>query len=79
MAASDQTVNIQLTRAEALVLFEWLARTTDAGAVPVDDPAEELVLWRIEGQLESTLAEPFAPNYKAVVEAAREEVRLSRQ
>ncbi len=78
MASSDQTVHLQLTRAEALVLFEWLARMEAAGKLPVDDPAEEQVLWRLEGQLESMLREPLEPNYKEAVEAARKEVRGSK-
>jgi hypothetical protein len=77
MASSDQTIQLQLTRAEALVLFEWLARMDAGGKVPVEDPAEEQVLWRLEGQLESTLREPLEPNYKEAVEAARKEVRGS--
>ncbi len=70
-------VLLRLTRAEALVFFEWLARVDAAGKLPVEDPAEEQVLWRLEGQLETTLTEPLGPNYKEAVEAARREVRGS--
>jgi hypothetical protein len=75
----DRTVYLRLTRAEALVLFEWLARVDAAKNLPVEDPAEEQVLWRLEGQLESALLEPLGPNYKEAVEAARKEVRGSQQ
>ena len=71
----DETVTLQLTRAEALVLFDWLARTDAAGKVPFEDPAEELALWRLEGQLESILTEPLDANYNEAVAAARKEVR----
>jgi hypothetical protein len=70
-AGEDRTVCLRLTRAEALVLFEWLARVDAARNRPAEDP----VLWRLEGQLERTLVEPLAPNYKQAVEAARREVR----
>lgn len=73
------TVLLRLTRAEAIVLFEWLARVDAAGNLPVEDPAEEQVLWRLEGQLESSLTEPLDPDYKQAVEAARKEVRGSQQ
>ncbi len=73
------TVSLQLTRAEALVFFEWLSRVDTAGNLPIEDPAEEQVLWRLEGQLESKLIEPLGPDYKRAVEAARREVRGSQQ
>ena len=71
------TVFLRLTHAEAIVFFEWLVRVGAAGDLPVEDPAEEQVLWRLEGQLESTLIEPLGPDYKQVIEAARREVRGS--
>jgi hypothetical protein len=75
----DRSVYIRLSHAEALVLFEWLARTEAAKSMPIEDPAEEQVLWRIEGQLESELTEPLGPNYKEAVEAARKAIRESQQ
>ena len=73
------TVVLRFTPAEALVLFEWLTRVGTAGRLPVEDPAEEQVLWRLEGQLESKLIEPFGPEYKQAVERARKEVRGSQE
>jgi len=73
------SVLLRLTRAEALVLFEWLARVDAAGSLPVEDPAEQQVMWRLEGQLEKTLLEPLAANYREAVEAARREVRGSQE
>jgi hypothetical protein len=70
-------VSLRLTRAEALVLFEWLARVEAAGNLPVEDAAEQKVMWRIEGQLETMLLEPLGPNYREAVDAARREVRGS--
>lgn len=68
---ADEDVIIRLTRAESLVLFEWLSRPESGKGSSFRDPAEEKVLWTIEGQLESTLQEPFAPNYEELVAAAR--------
>jgi hypothetical protein len=81
MTDTDQksAIYLRLTRAEALVLFEWVARVGAAGDLLVEDPAEQQVLWRIEGQLESKLSEPLGPEYKEAVEAARKEVRGSEQ
>ncbi len=71
----DPHVSLRLTRAEALVLFEWLARSDKAGSYAFSDPAEKCVLWRVEGQLEKALPEPFLAEYLDRVTAARAEVR----
>jgi hypothetical protein len=74
---NDNYLSLRLTRAEALVLFEWLTGSDTVKNMPFDDPAEQHVLWRIEGQLESTLIEPLGTDYKLAVKAAREEIRRS--
>lgn len=75
MNADDKKIALELTHAEALVLFEWVCTTEAAGSLPFSHEAEQLVLWSIEGQLENVLAEPFASNYGDLVAAARERVR----
>lgn len=70
-------MKLELSDDEALVLFEWLARLDEKNALPVEDEAEEQVLWKIHGQLEKVLREPFAMNYRELVAAAR--VRIKRQ
>jgi hypothetical protein len=78
--AQDQgPVFLHLTRAQALVLFEWLSRADGGGAAPVEDAAEKHVLWQLEGQLESNLNEPFRSDYKELLAAARKEVRELKQ
>ena len=73
MAQSD-TVSLELTHEEALVLFELLCRVDERDALPFEHKAERLVLWDLEAQLERTLVEPFAPNYVDLLRAAREHV-----
>jgi len=75
-------VRLQLTKDEALVLFEWLAQRDEERArentesdAPLD--AEELVLTKIHGILEKSLVEPFDPNYGALLAAARRRVQES--
>lgn len=74
MAADE--ISISLSRDQALVLFEWLART-GAGERPAafDDRAEQRVLWDLEATLEKHLAEPFRSDYRDLLEAARGRVR----
>jgi hypothetical protein len=61
---------IRFSPAEALVLFEWLARVDDAQVAPIEHPAEQKLLWLLEAQLEKQVP-VFAPNYKQLVEDAR--------
>jgi hypothetical protein len=77
MAQEEKQVMLQLTYAEALVLFEWLTRTDGSGSLPIEDPAEQQVLWKLEGSLERTLVEPLAANYQELVAEARRKVRES--
>lgn len=71
--AEDEKVLVELTHSEALVFFEWLAKHD--GSLPIDDPAEQDVLWRIEASLERVLAEPLSPGYDTAVAAARQRLR----
>ncbi len=61
---------IELSRDEALVLFDWLSERTAEKAGLVD-AAELRVLWVIENHLESQLVEPFLPNYVELLKAAK--------
>lgn len=70
-------VVIKLSREEALVLFDWLARVDDAKSAPIEHPAEQKLLWILEGQLEKNLP-VFAANCKTLVDAARLTVDQSR-
>jgi hypothetical protein len=71
-------MRLELTDDEALVLFEWLARLDASNTLPVQDPAEEHVLWSLHAQLERTLTEPFREDYRELVERARRRVTESR-
>jgi hypothetical protein len=64
---SDDTITVRLSRAEALVLFEWLAGLEANSPQPTVDEAEQRVLWSVEGQLERTLVEVVSPNYSEAV------------
>lgn len=69
-------ISIALSRDQALVLFEWLART-GAGEQPAafEDQAEQRVLWDLEAALETVLTEPLREDYRDLVAAARERLR----
>ena len=72
---SQDTITIELTKDEALVLFEFLANLDDKNATTFEDQAEQRVLWNIHCDLESILAEPFRPDYLEILKVARDKVR----
>ena len=70
-------MQIDLTQQEALVLFDFLYRNNkdNCFAPLIEDQAEERVLWNLECILEKELSEPFAENYKEMLNQARLDVR----
>jgi hypothetical protein len=76
MSGQPKDVTLELSADQALVLFDWLARMSDAGGpVPFVDKAEQRVFWDMECMLERVLVEPFAADYQFLLEAARSRVR----
>ena len=72
----DNRVSVSLDRELALVLFDWLARTSVAGwPVSFDDQAEQRALWDLESALESLLPEVLQDHYPERVDRARAQVR----
>lgn len=69
-----EEVKLELSNAEALILFEFVSRFSDKKSLEIKNPAEEKVLWQICCQLESILVEPFHRNYDELLAAARAEV-----
>jgi hypothetical protein len=73
-----ESVKVDLTKDEALVLFEWLARNdATSGRLVIEDESERKVLWVLEGLLESLLVEPLRPDYKERLAEARAKVLAS--
>ena len=71
-----EKISIELTKDETLVLFEFLARFNETEHSDIfEDQAEQKVLWIIEGQLEKQLVEPFRPDYKKIINEARNKIR----
>ena len=72
---SPERVTIELSNAEALVLFEFLRRCDDEDTYQFEDQVEERVLWTLEGNLETQLVEIFSTDYGRLLAEAREQVR----
>ena len=72
---NEERITIELSSSEALVLFEFLSRFSEAGKLEVVDQAEERVLWDVCARLESTLSQPLAEDYDALIASARADIR----
>ncbi|WP_196890306.1 hypothetical protein [Aureivirga sp. CE67] len=69
-------LNIQLTKEEAIVFFEFLSRFNEKDNSNIfEDQSEQKVLWDIECILEKKLNEPFQSDYEEIVKKARVIVR----
>ena len=71
---SQDEIALKLSQNEALVFFEWLASVEATTTSLFKHPSEQKVLWNLQCQLESTLVEPFAPNYDDILAEARRAV-----
>ncbi len=74
---SNDNVLVRLSREEALVLHDFLARLNAMETLAYEDQAEKRVLWNVEAELESILDEPFRPDYAERLRKARDAVRDS--
>jgi hypothetical protein len=68
-------VSIDLSRDEAIVLFELLSRFSDNDKLNVEDQSEVTALWSLCGKLESTLVEPLQPDYSQLLTSARNNLK----
>jgi hypothetical protein len=68
-------ITVELTRKEALVLYEYLRRCDDEDRYVFADQAEQRVLWNLEIALQPQLPEVSAPQYGELVKAAWAELR----
>jgi len=74
---ANETITLTIGKSEALILFDFLADFHQQSSLSVNDNAERLALVRLHGALESTLTEPFSPDYREIISAARND--LTRQ
>jgi hypothetical protein len=66
---------LTLSKAEAIVLFEFLSRVGDADVVAIEDEAERRALWDLCCDLERQIDELLLPGYPEILRSARETVR----
>lgn len=74
-AENEDEVLLRLTKQEALVLFEFVARFSHDDKLGIEDQAERRVLWDICCLLESRLVEPLRLDYAEALAKARDALR----
>lgn len=79
MTSSERPVKIDLTRDEALVLFDLLHRFEKTERLDIQHQAEEQALWNLSALLERELAEPFSRDYAEFLEQARARLRTDQE
>jgi len=72
---AETSIAIELTRDQALVFFDWLARFNKRNHHDFEDQAEQRILWDIEADLEKRVTGLFADDYVERLAAARARVR----
>lgn len=73
---SQEEIALSLTKNEALVSFEFLARfNKKEGMDSFEDQAEQRVLWDLESMLEKQLSDPLRSDYRLIIQRAREPIR----
>ena len=75
LKANEERVQFDLSRIEALVLFELLADFNGQNSIEVPSAAERLAVLRLHGALERTLVDPFCSDYKARLKKAQDQLR----
>jgi hypothetical protein len=72
---TPEPISLELSRDEALVLFEVLHRWADTDRLEFVDEAEQRAMWNLSALLERLMAEPFRPDYDELLAAARDRLR----
>jgi hypothetical protein len=70
------SIVIELSKEEAIVLLEWLSWFNGKeNSTSFQDQSEERVLWDLEVSLEKVVSKTFDANYAKILSKARDKVR----
>jgi hypothetical protein len=72
---TGEQISLELSKDEALVLFEFLSRFSEQEKLQIEDQAEARVLWDLQASLETRLIEPLKSDYMELLTEARERHR----
>ena len=69
------SIKIEITNNEALVLFELLSRYSDTEKLTIEHPAEQRSLFNLACALEKLLPQQLEADYKIKLESARQALK----
>ena len=72
---NEESIKIELTKDEAIVLYEFLQRSSNSDELKIEHQAEERALWNLACIFEKVLAEPFMLDYARILTSARERLK----
>ncbi len=73
---SKNGIKIELSKDEAIVLFDWISRINEGEATNLRlDQAEMRILWDLEASFEKVIDEIFAEDYNKIVAQAKQKVQ----
>lgn len=73
---TDEKINIELTKEEAIVLYDYLVRYNESDSEALfEDQSEQRVLWDLESSLEKSIHEILSPDFKETLLKARNIVK----
>jgi hypothetical protein len=73
---SKNGIKIELSKDEAIVLFDWISRINEGEATNLRlDQAEMRILWDLEASFEKVINEIFAEDYNKIVAQAKQRVQ----
>lgn len=70
-----ESIKLEVTNDEALVLFEMLSRFSGTDILSVEHQAEQRALWNLTCVFEKIISEAFDNDYKKALEAAKERLK----
>lgn len=71
----NNEICLQLNNYEALILFDWLSRFNKAeSSLPIQNQAEQRILFDLEAVLEKNLDDVFSSDYKIRLLQARNQI-----
>ena len=70
----NEIISLDLSKEEALVLFDWVSRFNEEEHI-LEDQSEERIFFDLEAILEANITEVLDGNYSSLLQKAREKVR----
>ncbi len=72
---AKDSINLNITKDEALVLFELVSRYSNTDILSIEHQSEQRALWNLTCVFEKTINEAYDIEYKEALELARSNLK----